>query len=102
VVAETYPAEFYGHLGVGFPAGRAGQRSGKRVQADRRANTAVLLAQAAQLCIAVDPALRSEIQKGFGPSPDGEDPFDAVVGLLGMLNVLPGGRPSGEPNTPEV
>jgi hypothetical protein len=33
VIAESYPAEFYTHLGVCF-ARRPGQRSGKRVQED--------------------------------------------------------------------
>jgi hypothetical protein len=102
VVAETYPAEFYGHFGVSFPASRPGRRSGKRVQADRRANAPALLARAAQLGVAVDAALQAAILDGFGPSPDGEDPFDAVVGLVGMLNVLLGGRASGEPATADV
>ena len=50
----------------------------------------------------LDPTLNTQIQQGFGPSPDGEDRFDAVIGLLGMLNVLIGGRPSGEPTSVPV
>lgn len=99
VVAETYPAEFYGHLGVAFRAGRAG---GKRSQADRRASAAALLDRLAQLGVVLDPGLRAQIEDGFGPSPAGEDPFDAVVGLVGMLNVLLGGRPAGEPDEANV
>jgi hypothetical protein len=44
VVAETYPAEFYAHLGVAFAPSRPGRRSGKRVQSDRAANAGTLLA----------------------------------------------------------
>jgi SAM-dependent methyltransferase len=41
--------------------------------------------------------LRSTIEHGFGRSPDGEDSFDATVGLFGMLNVVLGYRSPGEP-----
>ena len=41
--------------------------------------------------------LRAEIADGFGESPDGKDRFDAVVGLLGMLDVVLGNSPSGAP-----
>ena len=36
-------------------------------------------------------------QDGFGLSLDGEDRFDAVVGLFGMLNVVLGRRSCAEP-----
>ena len=36
-------------------------------------------------------------QGDFGARNDGEDRFDAVVGLLGMLDVVLGNLPSGEP-----
>jgi len=42
------------------------------------------------------PALRAELRQGFGASADGEDRFDAVVGLFGMLNVVLGRRPPGD------
>lgn len=102
VVAETYPTEFYGHLGVAFPTATRGQKSGKRVQAHRAANAATILKRAADMGVAVEEGLRSSITDGFGPGKDGEDPFDAVVGLFGMLNVLLGHRPPGEPDLPEV
>ena len=37
------------------------------------------------------------IQHRFGAHPDGEDAFDAMVGLLGMLNVVLGLRSAGDP-----
>jgi len=97
VVAETYPGEIYGHLGVVFSRARRGIKVGKRVQADRAANAAVLLDRADGLGIRLEPALRRAIEQGFGPGSAGEDPFDTTVGLLGMLNVALGNRPAGEP-----
>jgi hypothetical protein len=97
VVAETYPAEVYGHLGLVLR-----RHGGKRSQAARRANAGRLLAQLQRLGVAAGPAARAEIEDGFGAGADGEDRFDAVVGLLGMLNVVLGGRPSGEPDDPIV
>lgn len=102
VLGETYPAEFYGHLGVEFPRPQAGGRSGKRVQADRAANARALLDWAARAAVEISADLEGEIRDGFGDGSDGEDRFDAVVGLFGMLNVLLGFRPSGEPGEPAV
>jgi hypothetical protein len=98
VIAETYPAEFYTHLGVRFSANRRGEKSGKRVQPDRAANAPVLLAWARAAHVRLAPALRAELQDGFGTSADGEDRFDATVGLLGMLNVVLKRRSPGEPD----
>ena len=62
----------------------------------------VLTHRARALGVALDEALRAAVEDGFGAAPGGEDPFDATVGLLGMLNVLCGGRPPGAPNDPAV
>jgi hypothetical protein len=98
VIAETYPAEFYTHLGVRFSASRRGEKSGKRVQPDRAANAPVLLDCARATHVRLAPALRAELQDGFGTSADGEDRFDATVGLLGMLNVVLKRRSPSEPD----
>ena len=95
VVAETYPAEVYGHLGLDL-------RSGKRRQAARRVNATALLAWAKAAGVQVAPPLVAEIEDGFGAGASGEDRFDAVVGLFGILNVVLGRRPSGEPDDPVV
>lgn len=101
VVAETYPGEVYGHLGIDFrgPDGRRG-RKGDRLA--RQANAARLFGAAASLGVELRPALRSAIDEGFEESAGGDDAFDALVGLLGMINVLRGRRPAGEPEDPEV
>ena len=41
--------------------------------------------------------LHSEVTDGFGSGDDGEDRFDAIVGLLGMVEVILGNLQSGEP-----
>jgi hypothetical protein len=111
VIAETYPAEFYTHLGMSLkraaPVARPKDkvesqsrlplRSGKRVQRDRAANAPVLLAWAKQARVRLSPTMRTEIREGFGVSGDGEDHFDAAVGLMGMLNVVLNRRPPGDP-----
>lgn len=98
VVAETYPAEIYGHLGLVGPGGRA---FGKRRQAARTERGPLLLDHLRRLGARPDPALRQAVLDGFGAAGDGEDPFDAVVGLTGMLNVVLGGRPVGMPGNEE-
>ena len=102
VCAETYPGEFYAHLRVTFPAGLKGEKHGKRVQADRAGNAESLLGWAESAGVEVTPELERGIRDGFGPDAGGADPFDAVVGLFGMLNVVLGRRPSGEPDLESV
>jgi hypothetical protein len=95
VVAETYPGEVYRHLGLDL-------RRGKRRQEVRRNHAARLMAWAEDAGVDLEPALALEIEDGFGSDRAGEDRFDAVVGLLGMLNVVLGYRPAGEPDDPVV
>ncbi len=98
VAAETYPAECYHHLGLTD----GGKRWSKRRPADRIAQAPPLLAWAAAAGVELEPELVKAIETGFGPRPDGDDPFDATVGLFGMLNVVLGRRPPGEPNDETV
>ena len=93
VVAETYPGEVYGHLGLSLRG-----RGGKRSQAARMANAARLLDWASASYLALAPALAAEIIAGFGSQPGADDPFDAVIGLFGLINVVGGARPSSEPD----
>jgi hypothetical protein len=90
-VAETYPAEFYGHLGFPKPPWS------KRRQTDRQACGKILIKLAKNLRIAWDEQAKKQVEDGFGGSRSGEDPFDAVVGLVGMINIVCGGCPPGPP-----
>ena len=81
-IAETYPAEYYAPLGFG-PA-----RWSKRRQGDRVARAPTILEGSVALGATLAPWVAGLIEAGFGDRPEGEDPFDAVVGLLGVLMAL--------------
>ncbi len=87
VLAETYPGEAYGHVGVAFGPGMS-----KRRQDDRRAAMRGLPAWADRHGVRFEAGLSARIADGFGPSDRSEDPFDALIGLLGMLEVVDGRR----------
>jgi hypothetical protein len=90
VICETYPAEAYGHIGVRFAPGASKQR-----QADRRTATASLLTRSFKQGIQFSDAMRDDFADGFGSARGGEDPFDAAIGLLGMIEVVDGRRAAG-------
>jgi hypothetical protein len=102
VVVETYPAEFYHHLGVQWSSISPGQKSSKRSQTARATNAPLLLAWAHASGVDLRPALEDAIRDGFGPSSSGEDRFDATIGLFGMLNVLLGHWEFHEPGSEEI
>lgn len=102
VVAETYPAEYYGHLGIELAPVADGGPRGKRVQAVRAAQAPRILACAQSLGVELAPGLRAAVEDGFGAKADGEDRFDATVSLLAMLGVVQGRRGAGEPADPEI
>jgi hypothetical protein len=86
VIAETYPAECYGWF--------FGPLKGKGRQDVRRTVSTPLLEKAQSIGLELKPELVAAIQCGF---PEGDDAFDAVVGLFGMIEVVTGRRRSGEP-----
>jgi hypothetical protein len=98
IAVEAYPAEACLHLGL-TPPGRGWS---KRDPAARRAQGGQLLAWAARREVRLARPLRSAIRDGFGPRPAGEDPFDSVIGLMSMLEVLLGRRPDGAPADAEI
>ena len=93
VIAETYPAECYRWFFQGQrPVVKTSLESRERVGP-------ALLNWAQSASVTLDPELRQTIEDGF---PKGDDAFDAVVGLFGMLEVLLNRRSSGEPNKESV
>ena len=88
VVVETYPAECYGWF-------LTESLRGKGKQEVRRAVGSHLTKWAASLDLSLEPNLLGMIENGF---PEGDDAFDAVVGLIGMIEVVTGRRQPGEPN----
>jgi hypothetical protein len=89
VIAETYPAEACVHLGL-TPPGRGWS---KRDSADRR-RCGLRVAERCAGDMRLSPELTQQIESGFGGDKSGEDPFDAFVGLVSMLEVVSGRRPA--------
>jgi len=94
VIVETYPTEFYGHLDVRFPGGKNG---GKRSPSARTQLAEQLLAATSAVDADLSPAAHHAVASGFGSSGSGEDDFDAMVGLLGILKHLRRAGPVTEP-----
>ena len=95
VVAEVYPAEALRHCGL-----RMG--GSKRAHADRAALAEPLLATMAARAVAGDAALVAAVRDGFGRDAAGEDRFDSLIGLLGLIGVLDGARPDFIPDDPAI
>ena len=93
VIAETYPAEAQRQLGIA----RIGS---KRRQGDRAALAEALRLVLAALGADASPELAAMIADGFGADAAGEDRFDCLLGLLGVLGVLAGRRPDMPPPDP--
>jgi hypothetical protein len=94
VVAETYPREYYRHF---RPAGPQPARWSKRRRQDRLTWIPGLLQWAESLAVTWDAGILRRAGEGFSDGKNGEDEFDAVVGLLAMIGVVTGAVPSGEP-----
>ncbi len=92
VLCETYPQEAYSHVGVEFRQG-----GGKRIQEDRRRACAPLNVWAKEYGVSFTDDAQKELREGFGRSGAGEDPFDALVGLLSMIEVVDQRRNEGSP-----
>lgn len=92
VVAETYPADACVQLGLLAP----GRGWSKRKQQDRMKQSRRLCQWAKTQPVDLEQ-IRAPLDGGFGQDKTGEDQFDALVGLLGMLDVVLGNRPEGAP-----
>ena len=95
VLAEVYPAEALRHCGLSL-------RGSKRVRADRLALGPALRAAMAARRVTPSPALCAMVEDGFGADAAGEDRFDSVIGLLGLIGVLDGTRPDFVPMDPAI
>lgn len=100
VVAETYPADLYAHVGAELPLAEG--RRGKRWRPSRAASAEGMIAWARSARVELSPELRRELVDGFDTGADGEDRFDALVGVLGMISVVQGTLPEGAPRTARV
>jgi hypothetical protein len=99
VAVETYPAEFYSRLGLSFSTP---VRRSKRRRADRSSFANQLITWASDHQLELPATLVAKIQSGFGTSLTGEDQFDALVGLYGMIDVILGNNFIDEPHSPVI
>ncbi|UPG71919.1 hypothetical protein MVG78_15450 [Roseomonas gilardii subsp. gilardii] len=93
VLAEVYPAECLRHLGLRLSGS-------KRSRAVRLQALPGLRQAMARLGITPDAALEAALAEGFGADAAGEDRFDSLLGLLGLIGVLDGHRPDFVPDDP--
>ena len=96
-IAETYPAEMYGWLGIKFQG-----KGGKRSQAKRREFIQTIRAYMEKRSISLSPDVSAQLQDGFGAAADGEDRFDAFCGACGMIEIANGCRAAGAPHDPDI
>ena len=96
VVAETYPAAAANLLAIPVPL------PGKTSQTARRTAGLDICRTCGHLGITQSIDLHAQVADGFGPKKDGEDPFDAVLGLLGMIAVATTYEPSGIPTSDQL
>jgi len=94
-LAEVYPAEALRHLGLKLTGS-------KRAEAPRRALAPALRDAMARLGVTPDAALAAMINAGFGADAAGEDRFDSLIGLLGLIGVIDGKRPDFIPPDPMI
>jgi hypothetical protein len=80
-VAETYPAEVYGHLGLS-------KKFGKNNREGRASQAHAILTWYKNEAIVFDADLVADIEDGLGNAETGEDAFDACIGLLGMIEAV--------------
>ena len=92
VCAETYPREFYRYFDAVPPV-----RWSKRRRADRLARVPALFDWARRLGVRWDRGVRGRVAAGCSDGPAGEDEFDAISGVLGMIAVVTGEIPPGVP-----
>jgi hypothetical protein len=80
-VGEVYPAAIYPQLGIAHAFGKTEQEA-------RRLQAPAILRWCDANNAALSPRLRSDVTDGFGNGDVGEDKFDALVGVLGMIRCI--------------
>ncbi|WP_288038463.1 hypothetical protein [Acidiphilium sp.] len=88
VLAETYPAAAYRMVDAPFASGES-----KRRQCDRKRKTSAITNWADRHRLRFTKLAQSQLADGFGSHATGEDRYDALLGLLGMIAVTGGHQP---------
>lgn len=92
-LAEVYPGEVGAWLGL-----RLAAQGGKRKQSGRQAQGEALRSALAGVGAKPTAGLLSMLRDGFGSASTGEDAFDAVVGVVGLLQCCAGHRAVWQPH----
>ncbi len=92
VIAETYPTQYH-------PWILQTRFTGKGKLESRKQQASPLLYWAAQSGVRCDTELEQTIHEGF---PQGDDAFDAVLGLFGMLHLILNPELHHEPTDPTI
>ena len=92
IIVETYPAECYTWF-FSEPLKGKGKLEIRKKAGDP------LIEWAKSASVELDHELARTIEEGF---PEGDDAFDAVVGLFGMIEVVTGRRQPGEPTNDRI
>lgn len=98
VLAESYPADAYAMVGLPRkPVWSKGR------QEDRLRFAPLLLRWLNERRnLQANPDLLTMIEDGFGADINGEDRFDALLGLFAMLEIVEGKHAEGAPNEPAI
>ena len=96
-IVETYPGDVYGQIGI-----PRHPRWSKRSRDGRKSVAGPLLRWIEDRGVTVQARLVGNIAQGFSPGAEGEDQFDAFVGLLGMLDVIDRHRMDGAPDSHDI
>jgi len=102
IIAETYPAEYYLGILLDPDSPVRSLHFSKRNPQNLQQFAPRMLDWAESHDLELDTGLRETIQAGFSPPSAGEDAFDATIGLFGMLSVILGYQPPGEPRSEDI
>lgn len=92
---ETYPGEIYGWFDIPSELTKSNQNSRKNYLHQ-------LCDNARTKGIEISPAVWADIADGFGPEDGKDDAFDALIGVMGLIEIAEGRRPEHLPHTPTV
>jgi hypothetical protein len=102
IALETYPAEYYPEVLTDLGSAGIYSRFSKRDPQALKLRAPQMLRWAEAHNLDLDATLRQTIETGFGPPSAGEDAFDAIIGLFGMLSVVLGYQMPGDPENDEI
>ncbi|WP_046863794.1 DUF429 domain-containing protein [Microvirga massiliensis] len=88
VLAETYPAAAYRMFGANFHRGES-----KRRRSDRASKASAILDWATAHAVHLSDDTKAAVLHGFGDARSGEDAFDALAGLLKIVEIVDGRGP---------